>query len=196
MSRPDGALLVLGIGNVLLRDEGLGVRVVGEIGRLAERGDVALPAGTEVVDGGTRGLALLPLVADARALLVVDAARLGREPGGIAIVRGDALRAAPDGDAAARAGGVAELLGLARAMGALPDAVALVGIEPGEIAVGLEMTAAVRAALPAAVEATLAELHRLDALAPSPPTGPTASTAPSPPAAPRTRGHEITQVMT
>ena len=163
MSRPDGALLVLGIGNVLLRDEGIGVRVVGEIGRLADRGDVVLPPGTELVDGGTRGLALLPAVADARAVLVVDAACLGREPGSVTVVRGDALRAAPDGDPAARPGGVAHLLGVAHAAGALPDAVSLVGIEPGEIAVGLDLTDALEAAVPAAVTAALGEMHRLDA---------------------------------
>jgi hydrogenase maturation protease len=163
MSHPTGALLVLGIGNVLLRDEGIGVRVVDEIGRLADRGDVALPPGTELVDGGTRGLALLPAVADARAVLVVDAARLGREPGSVTVVRGDALRAAPDGGPDARPGGIARLLGVAHAAGELPEAVALIGIEPAEIAVGLDMTAAVRAAVPAAVAAALIEIDRLHA---------------------------------
>jgi hydrogenase maturation protease len=165
MSRPDGALLVLGIGNVLLRDEGVGIRVVDEIGRLVDRGDVALPPGTELVDGGTRGLALLPAVADARAVLVVDAARLGREPGSVTVVRGDALRAAPDGEEGARPGGLAELLAVARATGGLPDAVALVGIEPTEIAVGLDLTDAVGAAVPAAVRTALEEIERLDAAA-------------------------------
>jgi hydrogenase maturation protease len=174
MSRPDGALLVLGIGNVLLRDEGIGVRVVDEIGRLAGRGDVSLPPGTELVDGGTRGLALLPAVADARAVLVVDAARLGHEPGSVTVVRGDALCAAPDDDPAARPEGVARLLGVARAAGMLPDAVALVGIEPSEIAVGLDLTDAVEAAVPVAVAAALREIRRLHAATPAYRTGPAA----------------------
>jgi hydrogenase maturation protease len=161
MSSQGGALLVLGIGNVLLRDEGVGVRVVDEIGRLADRGDIALPPGTELLDGGTRGLALLPAVADARAVLVIDAARLGREPGSVSIVRGDALRAAPDGDAASRPGGLVWLLDLARAAGELPAAVSLVGIEPGEIDAGLDMSDVVRTAVPAAVVAALGEMVRL-----------------------------------
>jgi hydrogenase maturation protease len=187
MSRPDGALLVLGIGNVLLRDEGIGVRVVDEIGRLADRGDVALPPGTELMDGGTRGLALLSAVADARALLVVDAARLGRAPGSVTVVRGDALRAAPDGDAAARPGGLARLLGVARAIGALPGAVALVGIEPAEIGVGLDLTDAVRAAMPIAVTAALGEIERLHAS--------TSPVDPGRPVRPSTPSHRIEQVM-
>jgi hypothetical protein len=47
--------------------------------------------------------------------------------------------------------------------GALPDAVSLVGIEPGEIAVGLDLTDALEAAVPAAIAAALGEMHRLDA---------------------------------
>jgi hydrogenase maturation protease len=154
-------ILVLGIGNVLLRDEGVGVRVVDEIGRLADRGDIALPPGTELLDGGTRGLALLPAVAGARAVLVIDAARLGREPGSVSIVRGDALRAAPDGDVAAGPGGLVWLLDLARATGELPVAVSLVAIEPGEIDAGLEMSEIVRTAIPAAVSAALGEMREL-----------------------------------
>jgi hydrogenase maturation protease len=171
MSRPDGALLVLGIGNALLRDEGVGLRVVDEIGRLVDRGHVVLPPGTELVDGGTRGLALLPAVVDARAVLVVDAARLGREPGSVTIVRGDALRAAPDGDPAARVAGVSRLLDVARAAGRLPDAVALVGIEPAEVAVGLDLTDAVETAVPAAIAAALGEIARLHAAAGGPGDG-------------------------
>ena len=60
--------LVLGLGNILLGDEGVGVRV---IECLLERHD--FPEGVRVVDGGTLGLELLPYVEDASRLLVVDA---------------------------------------------------------------------------------------------------------------------------
>jgi Ni,Fe-hydrogenase maturation factor len=59
--------------------------------------------------------------------------------------------------------GVADLLAAAQLADVLPVAVALVGVQPGEIAIGLALTDVVRAALPAAVAAALDELRRLDA---------------------------------
>jgi hydrogenase maturation protease len=176
MSSPHGPLLVLGIGNVLLRDEGVGVRVVRELEDLADRGAAHLPEGTSLVDGGTRGLDLLPLIADARAVVIVDAVDLGLAAGAVDVVRGDALfgAAAPGGalpgarDGATPAGpnGVRHLLDLARLMGTPPATVSLVGVQPGEIAVGTDLTEVVQRALPAAVATTLSELRRLDATVP------------------------------
>ncbi len=168
MSAPVGPLLVLGIGNVLLRDEGVGVHLLRELERRAERGDVVLPRDTRLVDGGTAGLGLLPLLAETRAVLLLDAIDLGLAPGAVTVLRGDALRARAGGPRAVQRAGVGDLLAAARLADVLPAAVALVGVQPEEIAVGLALTAAVRAALPAAVAAALAELGRLgaDAVAP------------------------------
>ena len=68
--------LVLGLGNILLGDEGLGVRVVE---RLLEQ--YGFPEGVRVMDGGTLGLDLLPYVEDAARLLVVDAVQARKAPG-------------------------------------------------------------------------------------------------------------------
>lgn len=170
MSVPVGPLLVLGIGNVLLRDEGVGVHVLRELERRAERGDVVLPRDTRLVDGGTVGLDLLPLLAGARAVLILDAVDLRLAPGAVTVLRGDALRARVGGTHAVQRAGVGDLLAAARLADVLPAAVALVGVQPAEIEIGLALTAVVRAALPAAIAATIAELHRLDADAVAPGT--------------------------
>jgi hydrogenase maturation protease len=163
MSNETGPLVVLGIGNTLLRDDGVGVHVVRELERQVARGDALLPPDTQLVDGGTLGLDLLPLIAGARAVLLVDAALLGGAPGSVSVLRGDALRA-PGGSARAVVpAGIDDLLAAARLADVLPAAVALVGVQPGEIAAGLALTGVVRAALPAAIAATVAELRRLDA---------------------------------
>ena len=60
-------VLVLGIGNILLRDEGVGVRVIEALG------SHKLPAGVERADGGTAGADLVDLLADRRKVIVVDA---------------------------------------------------------------------------------------------------------------------------
>ena len=171
MSNETGPLVVLGIGNTLLRDDGVGVHVVRELERQVARGDALLPPDTQLVDGGTLGLDLLPLIAGARAVLLVDAALLGGVPGSVAVLRGDALRA-PGGSARAVVpAGIDALLAAARLADLLPAGVCLVGVEPGTIAPGLGLTAAVRAALPAAVAAAIGELWKLDRVAATgPPT--------------------------
>ena len=162
MSTPGGHLLVLGVGNVLLCDEGVGIHLLHELERRAARGDVVLPGDTRLVDGGTMGLDLLPQLAGARALLVLDAVDLRLAPGAVTVLRGNALRARVGGAPAVQRAGVGDLLAAARLADVLPAAVALVGVQPAQIEIGLAMSAVVRAALPAAVAASIAELHRLD----------------------------------
>ncbi|NTV64847.1 MAG: hydrogenase maturation protease, partial [Oscillochloris sp.] len=79
----------MGLGNIILRDEGLGVRAYE---RLVER--YTLPADIEGMDGGTLGLNLLPYLEDARRVLLIDAVRSGHEPGSIIRLEGDAIPAA------------------------------------------------------------------------------------------------------
>lgn len=79
----DGAeVLVLGIGNLLWADEGFGPRAVAALGDLGP-----FPAGVDLVDGGTQGLYLMPMVRAARRLLVLDAVDFGRPPGELVILR-------------------------------------------------------------------------------------------------------------
>ncbi len=171
MSEQRGSSLVIGIGNVLLRDDGVGVHVVREIARLAAEGEIELPAGTQVIDGGTLGLDLLPLLSSARRTVLVDAADLGRAPGAVGVICGESLREALVFGGPAHRVGIGDLLGAARLMGTSLESVAIVGIQPAEIGAGLELSEAVWAAVPAAVEMTLNELRRPEAVEPSPGAG-------------------------
>jgi hydrogenase maturation protease len=174
MSDPDGPILVLGVGNVLLRDDGVGVHAIRALERLAERDSLALPPGTSLVDGGTLGLGLLAAVADARAVLLIDSAELGRTPGSVEVIHDDALRQAPARNASTRRAGVIVLLATARLAGTLPSAVVLVGVQPGEIAVGLALSEVVESALPTVVQVALDELWKLEAVTRSSKPAPTA----------------------
>lgn len=147
MTGQNGGALVVGVGNILLRDEGVGVEVVRRIAVDA----LSLPAGTSVVDGGTLGLDLLPLISATDRLVLVDAVDLGRSPGTVAVLRGGALDTAFAGHLSAHQVGVSDLLAAARLMDGLPAHVALVAIQPEEIGVGLGLSAAVDAAVPRAI---------------------------------------------
>ncbi len=181
MTASDDPMLVLGVGNVLLRDDGVGVHVIRELLDRVERGAVILPEGTSIVDGGTVGLGLLPLVSRARAIVLVDAVDRDLPPGTIVVdgpeqllascAGADDLRTSSAGDPLEASGGVGDraglgdLLALARLLDTLPQAIALVGIQAGEIAAGLDLSVPVRAAVPAAIASIALLARRLDDLA-------------------------------
>jgi len=159
VSDPGGPVLVLGIGNTLLRDEGVGVRVVREL--QAGAATSPLPDDVRLVDGGTLGLDLLPLVEEARALLFVDALDAGAEPGSVFVLRGAELAARLNGKLSAHQVGVGDLVAVARLRGTLPARTSFAGIQPAEVEVGLELSPAVAAALPHLLEVSRAEIASL-----------------------------------
>lgn len=145
-------VVILGVGNLLLSDEGFGVHVVREL----ERQATVLPQSVVVVDGGTLGLELLPIVQDADALVLVDAIDLGRAPGTLSSFLGAEIEATLNRHVSPHQVGAADLIGVARLTGVLPERTALVGVQPQSLDFSLELTSPVRAALPRAVQEVLA----------------------------------------
>ena len=162
MIAAEGPLVVLGVGNVLLGDDGVGLRVIDELRRLAVDDPAAIPDGTRLVDGGTLGLGLLGVMHGARSLLLLDAVSLGREPGTVSVLRGEAIATAAGPGVGTRPGSVGELLAVARMMGWLPDPVILVGVQVGDRGLGTELSERVEAAVPEALETVRMELRALD----------------------------------
>jgi len=161
----DGPAVVIGVGNLLLHDDGVGVRVMQALRSAAEHDPEAIP-GTRFVDGGTLGLDLLPTFEGARSLLLLDAVDLDQPAGTVCVLRGDDdILAAGGAWGGCIPGGVGELLSVARLMGWLPEPVALVGIQVSDTTYGEGLSACVAAALPRAVETARDELRELDQLA-------------------------------
>ncbi len=71
-------IIVLGVGNILSRDEGVGVRVAQELDETYD-----FPENVEVIDGGVLGLSLMGVIESADRLIVVDAVKLGGSPGDV-----------------------------------------------------------------------------------------------------------------
>jgi len=148
-------VLVMGVGNTLLQDDGVGIHVT-ELMRQAE----AVPAGVSYIDGGTLGLALLPTLEEADALIVVDAAELDAPPGTVRVFRDNEIqRLLCSRKQSVHEVAVSDLLAAATLRGTCPQDRALVAVQPGCTDLGLEPTAAVRAAIPAACQA-VSELAR------------------------------------
>jgi hydrogenase maturation protease len=143
-------VLVLGLGNLLLTDDAVGLRL------LQVLRETQLPtADIEFVDGGTQGLSLLPVLSGRRAVLILDAAGFGAQPGSVHILRDDEVwnvRAARR-SRSAHEGNAVELLEAARLLGDTPEQIAVVGVEPDVIKTGIGLSPAVESAVPAAVAA-------------------------------------------
>jgi hydrogenase maturation protease len=147
-------MIIIGIGNLILRDEGVGVHAVRELeGR-------KLPAHVEIIDGGTSLMELLPVIQDAERIIVIDALRGGGEPGTVYRVTPDDLMAETERTLSLHQVSLLEVLGMVRQLGGDPQVV-IIGVEPHEISWGMELTAEVEAKLPQVVEAVLEELKGL-----------------------------------
>ena len=146
-------LLVLGVGNILLRDEGVGVRVVEAMGRMN------LPPGVELFDGATAGLDLLDVLAHRRKVIIIDAVDCDCEPGTV-------LRLDPE-DLAPQAGrgvslheiGLSEALTASRQLGIAPQEVVVLGVKPKNDDCGLELSPEIAGLVPGIIELVLAELE-------------------------------------
>ena len=148
--------LVLGLGNILLSDEGIGVRVVEHL--LAQ---YDFPEGVLVMDGGTLGLDLLPYLEDASRLVVVDAVQARKPPGTLVRLTGreipiflDASKVSPHQE------GLQDLLAVAMLKGYLPGEVVFWGAQIQSLGVGLELSPEVAAQVDALGDNVLAELAR------------------------------------
>jgi hydrogenase maturation protease len=150
--------LILGLGNVLLTDEGAGAAVLRALEPLAES-DPRL----SLQDGGTLSFTLAGPIAEASRLVVVDAANLGQPPGSVRVLQDADM----DAQLAQHATSVHEvslsdLFDIARLTESLPARRALVGIQPERIEWGSELSAPVAAAVPRAVAEIEALLRRWD----------------------------------
>ncbi len=136
----------MGVGNTLLRDDGIGIHVASAL-----RGSVSSLSGLTIIDGGTIGLALLPEVEESEVLVIVDATELGAPPGTVRVfVNGEIDRFLNGKRPSVHEVAIVDLLAAAGIRGRRPEHCALIGIQPASIDWGLELTDDVQAAVPEA----------------------------------------------
>jgi hydrogenase maturation protease len=146
------SLLILGLGNVLLRDDGVGAAAVA---RLVDEYDV--PESVSVLDGGTLGLALLPYVEDASRVILVDAVKADAPPGTLVRLDRDEVGPAVATRLSPHQIGVADLLDGAQWRDRYPTHVLLLGIVPESLDLDVGLSPSVAASLPALVECVVEE---------------------------------------
>jgi hydrogenase maturation protease len=140
------AILVMGVGNTLMQDDGVGTRV---IEALAASPDT--PSPLNILDGGTIGLALLPQLEDADAVIVVDASELNAEPGTVRLFHDEEIDRQLSGKRrTVHEVALLDLFSAAAIRGRMPRERLLVAIQPASTDWGDELTPAVQAAVPEA----------------------------------------------
>jgi hydrogenase maturation protease len=132
------SIAVIGLGNILLKDEGVGVHAVGALKR-----NYDFPEEVRLIDGGTLGLDLLPLIEGVEKILFVDAMDLKKEPGAIAVIEDQEIPSLLEPKLSLHHVGLSDLLFASRFMGNQPAKMALIGMQPETMEIGLDLSPAV-----------------------------------------------------
>jgi hydrogenase maturation protease len=158
--QPSARTLILGVGNLLLSDEGVGLRV---LERLAA--NYELPEEVQTLDGGTLGLDLLYYLESANGhplenLLIIDAVEMGKEPGTLLRLEGDQVPAFLSFKVSPHQIGIPDMLFAAKLRSLYPRNVVLWGVQPGVLETGLDLSPPVAAQVDVSVSKVVEELTR------------------------------------
>ncbi len=143
-------LTILGVGNLLLSDEGAGIRAVEKLQKIES---ISKNPNIKIIDGGTLGLDLLPIFEESEKLIIIDCVRGGEEPGTIYTMKLEDIKLkGRDLKLSMHDFTLVDVINLAKALGKkLPD-ITIYGIEPESFEMGMELTEKVAEAVDKVVE--------------------------------------------
>ncbi|MBC8216804.1 MAG: HyaD/HybD family hydrogenase maturation endopeptidase [Candidatus Marinimicrobia bacterium] len=146
-------VIILGLGNTLLRDEGVGVHIVNRLS-----GEFKFSPEVPIIDGGTFGLDLLPYIENKEYVLLIDAVNFNKEPGFIGVIMKDKILTQLNTILSVHHLGLADVLSAAKLLDKEPKNITLIGIQPLSIEAGLEMTDTVKNVIDEAIERVIKQL--------------------------------------
>ncbi len=146
--------LVLGIGNLLIGDEGVGCLAIEALGQR-----YTMPPEVECVDGGTAGFELLSMLDNKEHVILIDALRDDREPGTVIMVEGDQVPRAFLARTTPHQLGICDVLAAAQLTDTMPRHLTLYGIEPKQLDVGIGLSPEVRAGMEKTIRAVVEQLR-------------------------------------
>jgi hydrogenase maturation protease len=146
--------LVLGLGNILCGDDGLGIVALERM-----RAQYSCPADVSLVDGGTLGLALLPTLESAKRVWILDAVAADHPPGSLVTLAGESVEPALRERLSPHQIGVADLLDALHWRGTWPESLRVLGLVPASIDLRLGLSEPVAPNVDALVEAAVQELR-------------------------------------
>jgi len=147
--------VILGIGNIILSDEGVGVRAAEALSAAYE-----IPADVEVIDGGTTGMELLGPLTGVDLLVVLDAIKAGRAPGTVVTLTGSEVPVFFCSRLSPHQISICDVLAGLEFSGEAPKDLVLIGCEPDSLELGLELTPMIAAQIPEMVRIAVVELAK------------------------------------
>ena len=146
-------IVVVGVGNELLSDEGLGVHVAKALQKMD------IPPEIEVVEGGTDGFALMPIIMETDLLYLIDSIKGGSEPGTIYKFNIKNAPACMDlYKTSVHQIGILEVIRLTSLVGKSPETT-IIGMEPKSISLGMDLSPEIKAKIPRIIDLVLKELN-------------------------------------
>ena len=153
-------IIIMGVGNILFTDEGVGIRVLEALNKQYD-----FPPNVEMVDGGVLGMNLLGTISEADYLIVIDAVRNGGEPGTLYRLEGEEIPQRVLAKNSLHQVDLLEALTFCQALDKQPETL-IIGVEPEDIkTVGLALTTPVAEKIQPMMTMVLSELTRLGASA-------------------------------
>lgn len=148
-------ITILGIGNTLYSDEGVGIHVL----PLLEKA-LANYENVEIIEGATDGMRLLGPVEDAHYLLIIDAINAGSKGGTLITISNDEIPQYFGVKMSIHQVGFQEVLFASKIRGKLPNEMVMIGVQPESLALGVELSQTVRAVLPDLVNAVVEQVKK------------------------------------
>ena len=150
--------LILGVGNLLLSDEAVGVRIVEGLGR-----EYRFAPGIELLDGGTAGMELLEAMASRDHIILADAVRSGNPPGTVVTLKDEEIPTLFGRKISPHQLGLADVLSALHMTGESPKRLTLIGVEPESLEPRIGLTPVVAAAMGEATDRILTLLASVGA---------------------------------
>lgn len=147
-----GRITVLGIGNPLCRDDGIGIRIVGEMRESGKYSEI------DIIDGGAAPDLFSLLDTNISKLIIVDALRGGGRPGEIYRLKVGGENIADETPSSLHGMGILDSLKLMKQLGRCLPAMIIIGIEPSDVSHGLRLSPAIEALVPDLIKAVEEEL--------------------------------------
>ncbi len=148
-------ITIIGVGNILLQDEGVGVHAIEKL-----REGYEFPENVSIIDGGTMGLDLLLFLEDTDRLLMIDAVDLKKEPGTIGIIEDGDIPAVIRTKVSPHQIGLSDLFSVMRLLDRIPPAITIIGVQPERIQTGTELSERVRQSLKDLINAIIEKLRQ------------------------------------
>jgi len=149
-------IVVLGVGNILLSDEGIGVRTIEKLQR-----DFVLPPEVVVIDGGTTGMEMLEDLSNCDHIIILDAIRGGKSPASIIKLVGEQVPVFFKTKLSPHQIGLSDVLATLAFIDKQPGGITVIGVEPVSLETGMALTPQVEACLPVLIKMVIEVLGEL-----------------------------------